>query len=478
MNTPATTNHATYQHAIVIGGSMAGLTAARVLTNHFAKVTIIERDSPPSADGYHPGVPQGRHPHILLGLGQKLLAEMFPGLFNQLLTNGAVPVNFGSEFQFFVGGGWAQPSAAKISGVGCSRPLLENAIYQRLAAHPSVQILHEKLVVGLTTDGHGQRTTGVQMCERHNPTAPSTTLTADLVVDASGRDSHALEWLAGLGYTPPQETTINAFVGYSTRIYRRPAAFADTWKLLYVMPMYPHTPRGGIISPMEGDRWQVGLVGLNGDYPPTDETGFLEFARSLPTPRLYEAIKDAEPLSDPRGYRRAENRMRYYEKLPRYLENFLVTGDAVYAFNPVYGQGMSTAALASQTLDACLRKQGKQSLDGLAQRFQKALAGVAAGPWQMATGQDVRWPKTVGGHAADPLTRIKQRYLDRVLAAMPHSAHVTEAFLYVNNMLKPPTSLFQPKIIWQALKPTGWHNTEKLPQAAMPMVQSPQMGGN
>jgi hypothetical protein len=204
----------------------------------------------------------------------------------------------------------------------------------------------------------------------------------------------------------------------------------------------------------------------------------MAFARSLRTPRVYEALKQAEPLTEPHGDSRAENRMRYYEKLPRYLENFLVTGDAVYAFNPVYGQGMSTAALASQMLDTCLRKQSLQSLHGLAQRFQKALAGVAAGPWQLATGQDVRWPKTTGGQSPDPMTRMVQHYLDRVLATMQYSATVAEAFLYVQNMLKPPTSLFHPKIMWQVLKPVGWHKTAKTPQSALPMLQPTQMSGD
>jgi 2-polyprenyl-6-methoxyphenol hydroxylase-like FAD-dependent oxidoreductase len=478
MNTQSTTtDHPTRQHATIIGGSIAGLTAARVLTNHFAKVTIIERD-PPRAASYRTGVPQGRHPHVLLGLGRKLLEEMFPGLFQQLLADGAVPFNQGRQAQFFINGGWSQPFDSQMIGISCSRPLLESAIYQRIAAHPKVQILHEKLVLGLSTDEQKRRVTGVHLRDRHDRAAMPTILQADLVVDASGRDSHAPEWLAGLGYTPPQERTINAFVGYSTRIYRKPAHFADPWKSLYIMAMYPHTPRGAVILPMEGDRWQVCLIGMNGDYPPTDEAGFMAFARSLRTPRFYEAIKNAEPLTEPYGYRRAENRMRYYENLPRYLENFLVTGDAVYAFNPVYGQGMSTAALASQTLDACLHQQDGQSLDGLAQRFQKALASVAAGPWQMATGQDLRWPKTIGGQASDPMTRLVQRYLDRVLATMPHSPTVAEAFLYVQNMLKPPTSLFHPKIMWQVLKPKAWHRRDKTAPSAMALVQPAQVGGD
>ena len=228
------------------------------------------------------------------------------------------------------------------------------------------------------------------------------------------------------------------------------------WKALYIMAMAPHTPRGAIIVPMEGDRWHLSLVGVGGDYPPTDEAGFMDFVRSLPSPLFYEALKDAEPLTAPYGYRRAENQMRYYEKLPRYIEGFVATGDAVYAFNPIYGQGMSTAAIASQMLNSCLKEQriyGEKTLDGLAQRFQRELASVTAAPWAMATGQDIRWPTTEGGAKPDPVTRLVQGYLDKVLAVAPHNPAVAEAFFHVQNMLKGPESLFHPKVLWQVLKP-------------------------
>ncbi len=461
MNTQAQQNQMPYQHAIVIGGSIAGLTTARVLSEHFAQVTIIERDRPSVTTAFRKGAPQARHPHALLARGEQILEAMFPGFRQELLAGGATTGNFGTEWAFFINGAWCQPFQSTLVSTVCSRPLLETTIQQRLMAFPNVRFCHEQEVLGLLTDEKAQRATGVKLRNRHQPDAPVVQLTADLVVDASGRDSHTPEWLAELGYTPPEETKVNAFVGYSTRIYRQPANFAEPWKTLYIMPMHPHTPRGAVILPMEpdehGPRWHALLIGVAGDYPPTDEAGFLEFARSLRSPRFYEAIKDAEPLTAPYGYRRAENRMRYYEKLPRYLENFLVTGDAVYAFNPVYGQGMSTAAIAGQTLEACLKAQrrrtGGQNLTGLAQRFQKELAGVIAGPWQMATGQDVRWPGTEGGQTPDPITRLVQRYLDQVLNTMPHNPTVAEAFYHVQNMLKPPTSLFHPKILWQVLKP-------------------------
>jgi len=448
--------HSVYDHAIVIGGSIAGMTAARMLSDHFAQVTVIERDVAPDPVAFRKGAPQTRHPHALLAEGQRILEKIFPGIIQELYDDGAIDANCGNELGFYINGTWCQPYESSIVATICSRPLLDNAVYRRLAALSNVKILHNQEMLGLCLDGEKKRVTGVRLRERGESGTEAQELRASLVVDASGRDSHAPQWLEEWGYTPPAETSVNAFVGYTSRIYRAPAHYTNQWKALYIMAMAPHTPRGAIILPMEGDRWHVCLVGVGGDYPPTDEEGWDAFIDSLPSPEIAEALKEGEPLTAPYGYRRAENRMRYYEKLPRYMEGFVVTGDAVYAFNPIYGQGMSTAAIASQALDSCLREQrrrGDATLDGLAQRFQKKLASVTAGPWAMATGQDIRWPTTEGGTQPDPITKLMQGYLDRVLSVVPHNSEVAEAFFHVQNMLKGPESLFHPKILWQVLKP-------------------------
>jgi len=229
-------------------------------------------------------------------------------------------------------------------------------------------------------------------------------------VDASGRDSQTPHWLADLGYTPPQETTIHAFAGYASRLYRRPAEAGAPWKTLYIRPAPTSSTRGGVIIPIEGDRWHVTLAGMGGDYPPTDEQGFLDFARSLPSSRLYEAIQEAEPLTKPYGYRRGENRMRHYESLPRYLEGFLAYGDSVSTLNPVYGLGMTAAALGSLALQHSLqtqrRMQAAGDLTGLAQSFQRQLSRAVASTWHMVTREDRRWPAT---ETADGLAAAGQR---------------------------------------------------------------------
>ncbi len=408
MKTHSSTNHrykqTVFGHAIVIGSSIAGLTAARVLSDHFARVTLVERDRLPAIADFRRGAPQGRHAHLLLPPGQAILEQLFPGLNAALLTAGATFINSGPETTFFQDGAWHDD----LTCLSCSRPLLESTLYQRVAARSSVRILQGHDVLGLMVDPHRQQVTGVRLRRRGSVSA-EVTLPAQLVVDASGRGSRAPQWLAGLGYTPPQETIIDPFTGYTTRIYRRPPGFAGNWSLLRVRRTPPDGTRGGLISPIEDDRWYVTLIGVSRDYPPTDEAGFLAFARSLPSPHIYEAIQAAEPLSSIYGFRNTGNRLRHYDELPRYLEGFLVCGDAVCAVSPVHAQGMTSALLGLEGLADCLAEQRvRGNLTGLAQRFQQRLRQATQGVWEMITNDDLRWPATVVAERVDSAALLRQ----------------------------------------------------------------------
>jgi 2-polyprenyl-6-methoxyphenol hydroxylase-like FAD-dependent oxidoreductase len=394
-----TRNDTAFGHAVVIGSSIAGLTAARVLADHFARVTMIERDAMSDSAEFRTGVPQARHAHILLPRGQAILGQHFPGLRDELVANGATSIDQGEDIALYVPGGWhSVRHYSAIVSTTFSRPLLENAMYERVASHPRVHVIQEHEAVGLWADRPAGRVVGVHLRDRHAPDAGETSLDADLVVDASGRASRAPQWLAELGYTPPRETTVNSFPAYATRIYRRPAGLTHSWKVMMIKSSLPTARRGGLIVPIEGDRWHVTLLGMGEDYPPVDEEGFLDFARSLPTSALYEALQEAEPLTQPYGYRGAVNRMRHYDRLPRYLEGFLVTGDAVFAPNPKYAQGMTAAALGSLALERSLRAQRRHApagdVAGLVRAFQQQLARVVAGPWKKATAEDRRWSGT------------------------------------------------------------------------------------
>jgi flavin-dependent dehydrogenase len=439
------------KHAIVIGGSIAGMITARVLAEQFDHVTIIERDALSMSNDFRKGVPQGKHPHILLKRGELVLNQLFPGFSDELESNGALPVNFGADVRWFTLGEWRPRYDSEIVILASSRPLLENTIRGRLAVHPKVRFLDDLEVAGLATNVDKTQATGVRVISRH--TRAEAVIEADFVVDASGRESQAPEWLEELGYVPPQETKINAYAGYATRIFQR--RHDVDFKVLYVQPNAPTQSRGAIIIPMEGNRWHVSLIGMSGDYPPIDEAGFMEFARSLPTPDIYEALKDAEPIGNIVGFRKGENRLYHYDALPRYLENFVLLGDSVYALNPVYGQGMSVAAMAAEVLAETLRTQisAYGTLTGVAEKFQKKLGEVIAMPWQMATGEDLRWPTTTGGEniIPDPAAMLMGNYLGKLMVAANHNPNVLDALLHVQNMIASPELFFRPDIVLQVV---------------------------
>jgi 2-polyprenyl-6-methoxyphenol hydroxylase-like FAD-dependent oxidoreductase len=385
-----------YDHAVVIGSGIAGLTAVRVLSDYFNQVTIIERDMLEAPHEFRQGVPQGRHTHTLMPRGQAILEQLFPGLLDEMLADGAVAIDAQTDIAHFKDGRW-QTSQHRSTSIASSRPLLECIIRRRVMTLPNVSLITGCNVVGLQTDASGKRVTGLTLRPRRGAICTENELAADLVVDTSGRASKAPQWLADLGFTPPEEWRINPFVAYTSCLYERPANYKGQWKSLYISPEPPHGTRGGIITSLENGRWCATLIGVAGDVPPNDEAGFLAFARSLPSPSFYEAIKDAQPLSRPNGFQRTENRVRRYDKMAEYLDGFLVCGDAAIALNPIYAQGMTAAAQAANALQRSLQAQQRQSpdsLDGLAARFQQTMSKAVQRLWRIATTNDWDWPIT------------------------------------------------------------------------------------
>ncbi|MBX9257781.1 FAD-dependent monooxygenase [Desmonostoc muscorum CCALA 125] len=468
------------KQAVVIGGSIAGLLAAKVLTKYFERVTVIERDNfTPEAEHRH-GVPQSPHVHTLLKRGLQSLEELFPGIEAQLADSGASAIDWGNDLPWLGFAGWAPRFNSGLITHTCSRNLLEQTIRSRLAAEDNLVFMQEGQVISLLSSSDRSSVTGVRVRFRNQP---ETDLTADLVVDASGRNSPAAQWLEAMGYAAPQETVINSFLGYASCWYQPPANLQYDWQCLYVTVQPPNNNRGGVIYKVEGNRWILTLIGVGKDYPPTDKDGFLDFARSLRSPIIYEAIKDAQPLSSIYGYRRTENRLRHYEKLKRLPEGFVLVGDAVCAFNPVYGQGMTVAALDALTLDQCLNQQLSKHSDGnligLSRHFQKQLNKVIGVPWLMTTGEDLRWHTTEGGQP-DFISRLMQRYLDQVLLLQTENAEIHKTFLEVIHMLKPPTAFFQPSISTKVLKRViNWQrkneqpaDEQDVPKKLSPVTQS------
>jgi flavin-dependent dehydrogenase len=441
------------RHAIVIGGSIAGLWAARVLAEHFDRVTVVERDAFPAGPEARKGVPQARHVHVLLTRGMRILDTLFPGLNSDLADDGAPEVDWARDCRAHFAADWGPRFTSGLISRTCSRALLEWRIRQRLADNGRITFLTEHDALGLLFDREHGRVDGVMLRRRDGTTgAAADALRGDFVVDAAGRDSRTPAWLTDLGYGATEETHVNSFLGYATRWYRRPSGQHTDWTAMVIGSRPPDLPRSGVLYPVEDDRWVVTLGGLSRDYPPQDEAGFLAFARSLADPALFDAIRAAEPLSPIYGYRRTENRLRHYERLPRWPAGFVALGDAVCAFNPVYGQGMTASGNAALLLDRHLRTARRRGVTAatIAATFQRGLAKLNATPWTLATSEDFRWPATEGGRPALP-TRLTHRYMDHVLALSAEHVAVDRAFLEVLHLVKPPTTLFRPAILGRVL---------------------------
>jgi 2-polyprenyl-6-methoxyphenol hydroxylase-like FAD-dependent oxidoreductase len=454
-------------HAVVIGGSVAGLLAARLLADHFARVTVIERDRLLAQPDFRAGAPHARHPHVLLVRGQQIMEQLFPGLTDELRARGALPLNMGRGLALVIGINAVRPFDTDLAALAFSRPLLEHAIRERLCAMPQVTLRSGFEATGLLAEETGRRVTGVRVHERGAGAGPEEELTADLVIDASGRDSRLPTWLHALGYPAPEETTIDAQTGYSTRLYRIPSG-ATPWQALCCLPQAPVQRRGCLMMPVEGDRWMVTLTGMDGDYPPTDEAAYMAFAATIPVPGLAAILAQSEPLTKPYGYRNNANRVRHYERLQRQPEGLLAVGDSVYALNPVYGQGMTVAAIGALTLDGWLRERRRDGTLRPTPTFQRRLARVNARPWQLATGQDLRWPSAAGPRP-DPITRLMQRYVDLVLQTMIENGEVAARFSRVQNMLSSPAALFHPRVLCQVLSRGSTTKVAPAPSATQPL---------
>lgn len=435
--------------AIVIGGSIAGLLAARVLADVFDQVRIVERDQLPEQPDLRKGVPQSAQPHVLFTRGYQILEELFPDIGAELSAAGALTIDWAREFDHFVRGQWNAKanSPSQLVSFTCSRPLLEWAIRRRLS-NSNVQFLQQSRVTGLLYDG--KRVNGVRL---QGVGGSGENIPAKLVVDASGRGSQAPKWLESLGFTPPAETVVNPFLGYATRRYRLQVQ-AD-WKVMLIDHSPPDRTRLGYMAQIEAGEWIVTLGGYGRDFPPIDNQGFLEFARSLPSPKLYEAIQHAEPVSPIYAHRATANRMHHYEKI-MLPEGFICLGDAVCALCPVYGQGMTVSALAAIVLRDWLHEQS-QGTNGnhSSTRFQKKLAKSNALAWAIATGQDSRFPTTAGriqpGRFSKLLSRLLRQYTDRLLRLANEDSSLQTLVMEIGHFLKSPLVLYHPKVMFRVL---------------------------
>jgi 2-polyprenyl-6-methoxyphenol hydroxylase-like FAD-dependent oxidoreductase len=440
----ATMNTQIGDRAVVLGAGMAGLLAARVLADSYGQVTVIDRDELPDTPMHRRGVPHGRHLHALAARGQQTLEELFGGLTADLVAHGAPAGNLLTDARLHLSGHRLRQADTGLVLLCASRPFLEGHLRARVRALPSVRFLDSCDVVGLATTPDGRRVTGARVLRRADGSAEEL-LGADLVVDASGRGSRTPVWLEALGYPRPETEQVRIGLGYATRTYRLPVAALDG-DLAVLDAATPQHPRTGFLQVLEGDRWMLTLAGILGDHPPTDPAGFLDFARSLRFPDIYEAVRGGEPLDDPVGFRFPASVRHRYERLDRFPDGLLVLGDAVASFDPIYGQGMTVAALEALTL----RRHLQRGVEPQPRRFLGDLARVVDVPWDMSAGGDLAFPGVEGRRTAK--TRLVNAYLARLHAAAAHDAHLATAFIRVAGLVAPPQSLLRPGIVLRVLR--------------------------
>jgi 2-polyprenyl-6-methoxyphenol hydroxylase-like FAD-dependent oxidoreductase len=437
---------------IVLGGSMAGLLAARVLADSFREVLLIDRDQVTGVTGYRRGVPHGHHAHGLVARGHQILEEHFPGLTAELTAAGVIPGDFSSDIRWYFNGRRLQPARSGLLSIPATRPVLEYHVRRRVEDLSAVTFLEQCDILGLETTAGGDMVTGVRILRQ--ATGTEETLSADLVLDTTGRGSRTPAWLAELGFQRPEEERVKIGLAYTTRHYELPSdPFGDELAIIPVAT--PGCPRGAFFYRVPGtrNRIELSLTGVLGDHPPTDPDGFVAFARSLPVPDIYDAIRDATPLDDPVMFGFPASVWRHYEKLPSFPLGLLVMGDAVCSFNPVYGQGMSVAALESLTLRRHLR-DGKLPE---ARRFFADVASDIRAPWSVSAGADLGYPGAEGHRT--PMIRMVNAYVARLHDGAAYDAKLTNAFIRVAGLVDPPQALLRPRtalrVLWRQVRPPG-----------------------
>lgn len=430
----------TRHHAVVIGASIAGLLAARVLAERFERVTLIDRDTLPDGPAHRRHVPQAHHYHALLASGRAALAELLPGIDTALVERGARSGDAGHSARWVLAGQRHCARDTGIRGVAASRILIESAVRERVRALPNVELDTGTEVLGVRTATDHGRITGLRVRDARGERL----VESDLLVDCAGRGSRTPAWLQALGLAPPPVEELRIDARYRSRHFRVPASAMGALTTLIVGPV-PGNPRYGVIGYQETGLHLCALGGLGGEQAPDDLDGYLAFARRLAAPDLYEVLCQSEAVDEAHSFGLPSNLRRRYERLRRFPDGWLVMGDALCSFNPTYGQGMSVAALEALRLREWLQRPRARPRD-----WFRAAAEIIDRPWAIVCGGDA-W--TLGlPQARRGFAGAINRYLMRLHAAASGDAAVADAFLRVANLQAPAPSLLRPSIAWRVYR--------------------------
>src|SRR5829696_6991642 len=433
------------EHAVVIGGSMAGLLAARALMDAYERVTVLDRDTLPHGFEGRRAVPQGRHAHGLLPHGLACLDALLPGFGAELAAHGAVECEALAETRFVIGGHRLARASTGAYSLMASRPFIEGHLRRRVRALPGVELVDGCDALGLIADRGGERVAGVRTLRRADGSAEES-LAADLVVVANGRAARLPAWLEGLGYARPREEQLRIGVTYASRHLRLPAGELGGDKLVLIGARPGH-PRTLFLFAQENGRWILSVGGYGAAHrPPSDPDGFAAFAATVAPPDVIDAIAAAEPLDDVVTHGFPASIRRRYERLRRFPSGLLACGDAICSFNPTYGQGMTVAAAEAVALRECLERGERD----LARRFFRAAAAPVDRAWALSIGADLALHEVKGRR---PLrVRLINAYLRRLRARAEHDPAVAAAFAAVVGMREPPGHVLSPAVLARSMR--------------------------
>jgi len=395
------------QRAVVIGGGMGGLFAAAAVAEHFDEVVVLDRDDEPAGAASRKGVPQGNHFHVLLPGGMDAMCEWFPGFADDLVAAGSIPMRTGRDFYIYTPEGRSysmyahrpEPMDGPVMYVQ-TRPLLEDRVRNRVRGLDNVDIRHRTLVERPLVDG--DRVVGVATADAE--------ITADLVIDASGRNSRTARWLESLGFEPAPEEHIGCDVQYVSVIVE-----PENWDLFDGVVYFvgasregEYGRRMGAVVKLEGGRWLMNVGSRHGDDTPRDWEGMLAFGETLLTPVWSEHARTATPVEPVFTYRLPRATRRRYDRLERFPDGLIPIGDSVCYFNPTFGQGMSTAAGQCRGLRELLaaRAADGRGLDGLPVEYFPAANEWVRGAWVVAAMGDLQYPECTGEVPADELADL------------------------------------------------------------------------
>lgn len=428
--------------AIVLGGSMAGLLSAHVLADHYAEVLVIDRDDLVGEDNTtghgvnRRGVPHGGHLHNLLAAGVLTLEELIPGLVDELARNGAVTGDGTQDVRWVVNGVHMPQPESGLPLLSVSRSHLEKRVRARVRARGNVSFLERTESKELITTRDARAVVGVRIADGDS----ERDLTADLVVDATGRRTRTPKWLADLDYSRVEEERLTINVGYTTQYYRVSGDRLSNDVSIDIGGTAA-IPRGALLAEVEDGRVVVTGYGFAGAYPPRDTADFHDFLKSLAACDIHDAVHDLEVLGEPLTYRFPANLRRRYERMASFPDGLLVVGDAVCSFNPVYGQGMTVAALGARVLREHVARPGPVRPD----EFFAELADSAIDHvWRLTTGADRVFPG-VGGDLTEE-EQAEQDYLDQLLAAAADNDDLLVAYARVAFLLDSSSSLATPDV--------------------------------